>query len=230
VPTSEDAKSMTLEERLEIWIVARCHEQNLRPQRVAELNAIFRDVYTDPRFWKYQNNRNRDYYEDALILMWRYFMRNLCKATTARKRGSFLETCTYAVGRLLNNLEGNLQNIEKQMRADMAIQVQPIINNNGDVVDPVEQLPNPEPVVASHQFELFLKLLEDDPMGELNHKENTLFGQTKTTKEPYVYCFIENKKRFNRLLMNEIFLVGRCRAVQSQQSGKRWRASMLKWL
>jgi CHAT domain-containing protein len=64
---------MTLEARLEIWIVARCQEKNPRSQQIAELNAIFRGIYSDRRFWQYRNGGNRDYYEDALSLMWQYF-------------------------------------------------------------------------------------------------------------------------------------------------------------
>lgn len=79
---------MTLEVRLENWIVARCREQNPRPRRVAELNAMFRDIYTDRRFWRYLDNENRAYYEDALSLMWRYFFLNLCEAATVIKSGS----------------------------------------------------------------------------------------------------------------------------------------------
>lgn len=212
--------TLTLEKRLEIWIVARCHEQNPRPRRVAELNAIFRDIYTDPRFWRYRNEGNRDYYEDALSRMWQYFFLNLCQTTTARKISSeriplwriclfvwmvessfcslmryafakmfsplsFLETRTYAVGRLLTNLDGQLKNIQKRRQEEASIQVQGRINDDGEIADPVDNVPNPEPEVASRQFEAFLKLLEEDSEGELNAETNTLHGKKVKTNEPY---------------------------------------------
>jgi hypothetical protein len=81
------SKSMTtLEERLQHWILDRCHEENPRPRRLAELNAIFRDIYNDRRFWQYKNKENYNYYEDALSGMWKYFFLNLCEPKTARKR------------------------------------------------------------------------------------------------------------------------------------------------
>lgn len=177
------SQPMTLEERLEIWIVARCHEKNSQRQRVAELNAIFRLIYTDRRFYRYRNDGNRDYYEDALSLMWRYFSFNLCEAKTARKSGSFLETCNYAVGRLLVNLEGHLKNIEKQRQKEASHQEEPRINNDGDVTELGDNVPNPKPELASRQFEAFLKLLEEDSEGELNAETNTLGGIKETTKE-----------------------------------------------
>jgi AcrR family transcriptional regulator len=176
---------MTLEERLELWIIARCHEQNPRPQRVAELNAIFCSIYSDRRFWRYRNDANRHDYEDALSRMWQYFIQNLCETTTARKSGSFLETRVYAVGRLLNNLEGQLKNSQQRRRREVVRRQEARINSDGVVIDPVDQLPNPEPEIPSRQFETFLKLLEQDQAGELNDPANTLRGTTKTTQEPY---------------------------------------------
>jgi DNA-binding transcriptional regulator YiaG len=81
-----DARTMNLETRLEIWIVARCQEIHPQPRRVAELNAIFSSIYSDPRFWQYRNTSNYDYYEDALSKMWDYFFHNLCEVKTARKK------------------------------------------------------------------------------------------------------------------------------------------------
>jgi hypothetical protein len=168
---------MTLEQRLDIWIISRCREKNPQPQRVAELNAIFREIYNERRFWLYLNHENRDYYEDALLLMWQYFLRNLCEATTARTSGSFLETRTYAVGRLLTYLNGQLKNLRNRRQQEASNQVQGRDNGNGEVNDLVNELPNPEPEVASRQFEAFVKLLEQDPIGELNAEENTLCGK-----------------------------------------------------
>ncbi len=177
-------KSMTLEARLETWIIARCHENNPRPQRIAELNAIFRDIYNDRRFWRYRDEGNRNYYEDALSLMWRYFVLNLCEVTTARASGSFLETRTYAVGRLLTNLKGHLTNIQERIRRQRARGVSRT-NDDGAAADLVDDVPNPKPELASLQFNAFLNLLETDPTGELNAKANTLCGTARTTQEPY---------------------------------------------
>jgi hypothetical protein len=181
-----DLKSMTLtlEKRLEIWIVAHCHEQNPRPRRVAELNAILLEIYHDRRFWKYRNNGNCDYYEDALSLMWQYFFRNLCEATTARRSGSFLETHIYAVGRLLINLQGHLKNIQARERKKLDLQVIQR-REDGTIKELDEYVPNPKPELAPLQVEAFLHLLETDPIGELNDRANTLCGETVTTKKPY---------------------------------------------
>jgi hypothetical protein len=181
-----DLKSMTLtlEKRLEIWIVAHCHEQSPRPRRVTELNTILLEIYNDRRFWKYRNNGNRDYYEDALSLMWQYFFRNLCEATTARSSGSFLETHTYAVGRLLINLQGHLKNIQERERKELNLQVTQR-KEDGTIKELDEYVPNPKPELAPLQVEAFLHLLETDPTSELNDRANTLCGETVTMKEPY---------------------------------------------
>ena len=168
---------MTLEARLELWIVDRCGQQNPQPQQYIKLNAIFRSIYNDRRFWRYRNEENRDYYEDALALMWRYFVLNLCEATTARTSGSFLETRTYAVGRLLTNLKGHLRNIQEQRRREFSDQEEPRINDDGTVTDPVDKLPNPEPELAPRQWDEFVRLLEEDKDGELNAEDNTLRGR-----------------------------------------------------
>ena len=183
---SIDSQPITLEALLKIWIVARCYKQNPEPQSVAELNAIFRQIYSDRRFYRYRNDGNCDYYEDALLLMWRYFFLNLCEATTARKSGSFFETCDYAVGRLLTNLDGHLKNIEKRRQKEASHQEEPRINDDGYITDPVDNIPNPEPELASRQFEAFVKLLEEDRKGELNAKDFTICGTTRTTKKPYM--------------------------------------------
>ena len=118
--------------------------------------------------------------------MWRYFFLNLCEATTARKSGSFFETCDYAVGRLLTNLDGHLKNIEKRRQKEASHQEEPRINDDGYITDPVDNIPNPEPELASRQFEAFVKLLEEDRKGELNAKDFTICGTTRTTKKPYM--------------------------------------------
>jgi hypothetical protein len=162
------SKFMTLEERLETWIVARCREKEPQPQRVRELNSLFENIYNDRRFYRYRNAENRDYYEDALSLMWRYLLRNLCEAM-GRANSSFLETRTYAVGRLLTNLKGHLKNLQR----------------DPNLPDLPPELPSPKLSVASLQFEEFLKLLATDATGELKANENTLRGKNKTTDEPY---------------------------------------------
>jgi hypothetical protein len=85
-----DSRSMSLETRLEIWIVAHYQEKNPRPRRVAELNAIFNSIYNDPRFWQYRNVKNYDYYEDALLQMWESFLLNVCEVKTARKKSPLI--------------------------------------------------------------------------------------------------------------------------------------------
>jgi hypothetical protein len=182
------SKSMTtLEERIETWIYAECNEPKPQTrQRFRELNLIFRNIYTDPRFWQYQNYVNRNYYEEALSRMWRYLRLNLCEATTARKSGSFLKTRTYAIGRLLTNLKGHLKNIQIEIGAGPEIPINPIISDDGTVLDPFEILPNSKPDIAARQFDALLHLLEADSTGELNDPVNALRGTTKTTQQPYV--------------------------------------------
>lgn len=97
------------------------------------------------------------------------------------KARSFLDTRDYAVGRLLKNLKGHLQNIP----LDMIPQESPRINEDGNLKDPINELPNPEPNVDLLQFEKFLDLLEEDATGELKDKPNTLFGKTVKTQETY---------------------------------------------
>jgi hypothetical protein len=178
-------KSMaTLEERLKIWIEAHCLEKNPRPQRVFELNVMLREIYNDRRFWKYRNQGNRNYYEDALSKMWDYFFLNLCETTTARRSGPFLKTCDYAVGRLLVNLKGHLKNIEKHIRYDMDLYEEPHPNGDGTFTHPIDKVSYPEPGLMEQYFNALVELLETDPTGELNDKANTLEG-TKTTQGPY---------------------------------------------
>ncbi len=180
-----DSKSMTLEERLEMWIEARCHEKNPQPRRVAELNTILLKIYQNRRFWQYRTAENRGYYEDALSKMWLYFCNNLCEVETARTSGSFLETCHYALGRLLINLKGHLTNIQKQLQIELGIFIQPGSDEDDVLPDIFDRVPNPEPELLVRQFDALVELLEADPNGELTAETNTLRGKTKTTQEPY---------------------------------------------
>jgi hypothetical protein len=189
------AKSMTtLEEQLEAWIVKRCQETASQLQRFNRLNAIFRSIYDDRRFWRYRDSRHPDDYEEALCLMWQYFLRNLCNVTTARESGSFLETRSYAVPRLLKSFKGNLKNIWIKRQEDLKKQVQSVSDENGNPINPVEQLPgrepDPEPEIDPVEvIKIFVKLVEEDSEGELKAEINTLRGIKKstreTTQEPY---------------------------------------------
>jgi DNA-directed RNA polymerase specialized sigma24 family protein len=189
------SKSMaTLEEKLEDFIFKHCRETIPQPQRVAEMNAILRDINKDRRFLQYRNSENPDDYEDALRLMWRHFERNLCEATTARKVGSYYKTRTYAVNRLLASLKGNLQNIRKNRYQEEAKKEQPRMDSDGVYVDPLDELPSPESEPEPEYdpagvWKIFLELLEENSTGELNDKANTLHGvkasTRETTKEPY---------------------------------------------
>jgi hypothetical protein len=224
-------KSMTLEEKLELWIEAYCCEPSPHPRRVAELNAIFREIYNDRRFWRYRNVENRCYYEDALSKMWLYFWNNLCETTTAKTRGSFLETRTYAIGRLLTNLKGNLRNINIQMQKDLTSQEHPRINGDGVVKDPISELPNPEPNLALRQFKEFLNLLEEDPMGELQDPVNTLCGTKKPyelTAQTYLLMRYRDDKTIQQIADELDIPYG---TLQGQGSGKpaRWKALARKY-
>jgi hypothetical protein len=194
------SKSMTtpkLEECLADWIYAECKESKPQTrQRFRELNVIFRDIYTDRRFWQYRNQGNCDYYEEALSRMWRYFRLNLCTVKTARKVGSFLDTRTYAVGRLLTNLKGQLKNIQIEISNQISgIFDLPTIDDDGIAHDPIVSLPNPEPDLAVRQFEAFLHLLETDLTGELAAEENTLRGKNNAyTLTAQQYLLMRNEK------------------------------------
>jgi DNA-directed RNA polymerase specialized sigma24 family protein len=191
---------MTLEKKLEMWIEAYCCD--VRPitrKRFKEMNDIFYTIYNDRRFQKYQNAKN---FGDALSNMWLYFFNNLCEVTTARTSGSFLDTRDYAVGRLLTNFKGHLQNIESQMWKDMIRQEQPRINEDGNLKDPINDLPNPEPNLAVRQFEEFLNLLEKDPMGELQDPVNTLRGIKKSyelTAQTYLLMRYRDDKTIQQI-------------------------------
>jgi hypothetical protein len=174
----ESMTVLTLEERLKNWIYAECNEPKPQTsQRFHELNVIFRDIYLDPRFWRYQNQGNFDYYDEAISRMWRYFQSYLCQAPSEIKSGSFLETRTYAVGRLLTNLQGHLKNIQIDISKNNSLLLQPKPDPDGMDINPIEMLPNPEPDLAVRQYEAFVELLKDDPTGELTAEENTLRGR-----------------------------------------------------
>jgi hypothetical protein len=184
------SRSMTLEEQLEDLILKCCQETKPQPQRVAGLNAVFRDIYNDHRFLQYRNAKNPDDYEDALCLMWQHFSRNLCEATTAKK--SYYETRSYAVNRLLASLKGNLKNLWAQRRKRESQQEQPFIDSNGNFIDPIDKVPchEPEPDFDPEMvFNEFLRLLAEDKEGELKAEVNTLHGIKKskkgTTQETY---------------------------------------------
>jgi hypothetical protein len=179
-------RSLSLEERLKIWITAKCLEQNPKPSRFAELNRIFRDIYRDKRFWRYRTQDNRDYYEEALFRMWRYFLRNLCEATTAKTRGSFLQTRDYAVGRLLTSLEKGLINIQNENKRQRSREEKHINFSEDAEIDLEAYLPQPEPAKVTQQWDAFLLLLETDGTGELKAEINTLRGKTTSTLQPYM--------------------------------------------
>jgi hypothetical protein len=182
--------SMTLEERLQNWIVARCHEQNPSPQREIELNAIFREIDKDRRFRRYRRflqhpkAKNPDDYEDALSLMLQHFFRNLCEATTAKK--SYYETRLYAVRRLLTSFKGNLKNIRIQRQARASRLEQPFIDSNDNFIDLIDKVSCPEPDLEPDPvvvFNEFRRLLAEDKEGNLNAETNTLRGIKESTKK-----------------------------------------------
>jgi hypothetical protein len=178
---------MTLEERLEDWIFKRCQEKKSDPRQFTRLNTVLRDIYNDPRFSRYRDSKNPDDYEDALCLMWQYFLRNLCEVT-GRASTSFLDTRTYAVSRLLSSLKGNLINVRNARLKKEKSQEPPRVDDSGNMQDPVDRLiyPEPEPDLEPDPevvFEMFLKLLEEDRTGELNADINMLRGMKKSTKE-----------------------------------------------
>jgi hypothetical protein len=178
----------TLEEQLEIWIKKRCSETGAQVQQFDGLNSIFRDINKDRRFWRYRDNRCPDDYEEALCLMWQYFVRNLCEAETARERGPFIDTYSFAVPRLLESLKGNLKNLWIERKKKREFEAPTKFDSDGNPIDPVAQLPNPgqdsepeiDPVAV---FNVFLKLVEEDPEGELKAEINTLRGIKKSTRE-----------------------------------------------
>jgi hypothetical protein len=174
---SENKSGISLEKRLEDWIFASCTEEGPLSQRRVELNAMFRSIYSDRRFWQYRNAENRGYYEEALSRMWQYFMQNLREATTAKKSGSFLETRSVAVGRLLTNLKSHLRNIQMEMRHVNSLPIPNEIDTLIDFIEVLSMLSNPEPDLAAQQYEALLSLLESDPTGELTAEENTLRGK-----------------------------------------------------
>jgi hypothetical protein len=170
------SQSMTLEAKLADWIKRKCTESPPSRSLHRELNQIFREIYKDRRFWRYLTQENALFYEDALHLMWRYFDRNLCVATTARKSSSFFDTRSTAVGRLLKSLKGNLKNLEKRQQTERSHQ-NVKTDDEGDVVDLEDYVPSAKPELALLQFDAFLLLLETDPTGELRAEENYLCGR-----------------------------------------------------
>jgi hypothetical protein len=174
----------TLEELIEDYIVKYCRGEFSSDQQVEAFNAILLEVRTDLRFLQYRDRRYPDEYENASELMWEHFKRNLCEATTAEK--PYLETRTYAVPRLLASLKGNLENIKTKRYKEEARREQPRMGSEGILVDPVDNLPSPEPETqpaydVEKVWQTFLALLEADATGELNDPTHTLQGKAKTT-------------------------------------------------
>lgn len=180
-----NSPSMTLEKRLEMWIKARCLEQDTPSPSFIQLNHIFREVYNDKRFWRYRTKDNDAYFEEALSLMWRYFLRNLCTATTAKTNVSFLDTRDVAVGRLLKSLQGNLKNLQKR-RNQEHLRHEHRIDVDGRPIDPQDYLPDTQPNLAQLQYDALIHLLETDPTGELKKEKYTLKGLKKTSQKPYL--------------------------------------------
>jgi hypothetical protein len=134
--------------------------------------------------------------------MWQYFVRNLCEATTARTSGSFFQTRTYAVGRLLTYLDGQLKNIQKQSQTQSSGRTEPRIDDDGNLVNPVDELPNSEPDLAKLQFDTFVHLLETDPTGELNAEDNTLCGREGAytlTAQTYLLMYYRELKTIHQI-------------------------------
>jgi hypothetical protein len=155
----------SLEVDLAQWIEDACRESPPVPERFSRLNALFRRIYRDRRFWCYRKADNHSYYEDALNKMWIYFVTNLCEATDGRQNPSFESMRQYAVGRLLVSLKGNLKTLGMG-KSQEAKRFKDGYDPEGNSMQPEEYLPAPTAITVG-ACDRYLELINQDPTGEL---------------------------------------------------------------
>lgn len=198
----------SLEDDLSEWIEEACQEPVSSPERVGKLNAMFRRIYSDRRFWMYYKSF-KDFYPEGLSQMWQYLLDNLCEATEGRKNPSFELTRQFAVGRLLLALKGRLLNLAKK-NTEESQRFRDCYDADGNYMNPGEYLPAPNSITPE-ACDRYLELLQQDPTGEL--RKVYVRGKQDVTMQKYLLLEYEGTKpqaiaetlqvSFNTLYRNE---------------------------
>jgi hypothetical protein len=136
------------------------------PQRRVMANRIVRLIERSNRLYR-ASGSDAAFYEDALMVMWRHFWRNLWEATTAE--GSYCELDCDVFARLNAYLRRRVQDLAVKARAEANLRSRPLQDHElGDWVDPIDQLPAPVSEPQDVRSELLDWLVVDEDMNRVH--------------------------------------------------------------
>lgn len=141
------------------------------PQRRKLANEIIRKIQKSGKLFTI----NSPHYEDALMLVWRSFCRNLWQATTAKK--PYSDPACKIINRLNSNLIHRVRKAEIAAREEEQKR-QESRSPDGEWQDIAETIAAPEP---DAQIEQLRELIHTDPTGEL--RTNHVRGKTHITAQ-----------------------------------------------
>jgi hypothetical protein len=112
------------------------------PQRRVLVNRIVRSIQRSGKLWR-PTGTDVEFYEDALMLTWRHFWRNLWEQTTA-KTGAYCEPDCAVIARLNEHLRMRVHDLAVEARSEAAQRANPRQDReSGEWTDPIEQVPAP---------------------------------------------------------------------------------------
>ena len=114
-----------------------------------------------------QKDRNQPYYQDAVMSMWEYFMKNVCEATTAASAYDPMKNRDGSVITWLNSyLRWRLKNagFEKKKDAEREAWGQ-FDRTSGSVSDPIDNIPAQDSadIAESEMIQIARQWIQDDP-------------------------------------------------------------------
>jgi hypothetical protein len=127
---------MTLNEQLHRWMDEGLSYPSGSPQRRVLANKIVRSIQRSGKLWK-ASGEDAAFYEDALMMTWKYFWRNLWEAETAQK-GAFCEPDCNVMARLNAYLQKRVQDLAVKAKEEAKRKAKPIQDqDSGEWIDPM---------------------------------------------------------------------------------------------
>lgn len=154
-----------IETLLKQWVAEACKYPPGSRQRQYYLTKVIRAV--SKKLWQ----ERTPYYEDAMQKTWVYFCRNVCEANSAK--GKYDPTKSNVTTWLNNHLRFRLKDAKSQQSLEEQRRVSPYrrgsrTGERGELVDPIDQIPAPEPV--PDLLSQVRAWIAADPTGELRAK------------------------------------------------------------
>jgi hypothetical protein len=135
-----NGEQLTLNQRLHVLMEAGLALPMGHPQRRVLTNRIVRLIQRSGKLWR-ASGSDAEFYEDALMLTWRHFWRNLWVADTAV---AYCEPDCVVMSRLNTYLRMRVQDLAVAARAEAKQRANPRLDgDSGEWIDPIEQVAAP---------------------------------------------------------------------------------------